>query len=152
MTPRMRGQPCPRVSPLSCRICNTHSSCRCRMSACMMPDSSSSGDNSIACSFCQQIDWLINPLDRFFSASMTMWHYPTLAIDPRIPGLSACPHRWFYTLPGLLHSRVALPNPYHKFCVPSREAVKVCTIFMMVLGTIRTGREPTAWEVDRLTT
>ena len=26
--------------------------------------------------------------------------------------LSACPHRQFYTLPGLLDSRVALPNSY----------------------------------------
>ena len=31
-----------------------------------------------------------------------------------IPGdiLSACPHRQFHTLPGLLDSRVALPNSY----------------------------------------
>ena len=31
-----------------------------------------------------------------------------------IPGdlLSACPHRQFHTLPGLLDSRAALPNPY----------------------------------------
>ena len=31
-----------------------------------------------------------------------------------IPGdiLSACPHRQFHTIPGLLHSRAALPNSY----------------------------------------
>ena len=56
-----------------------------------------------------------------------------------IPGdlLSAFPHRQFHTLPGLLDSRVALPNSYPNACVPCREAV--CTIFMMVFGmTLRT--------------
>ena len=37
-----------------------------------------------------------------------------------IPGdiLSACPHRQFHTLPGLLDSRAALPNSYPNACVP----------------------------------
>ena len=36
-----------------------------------------------------------------------------------IPGdlLSACPHRQFHTLPGLLDSRAALPNPHPNACV-----------------------------------
>ena len=37
-----------------------------------------------------------------------------------IPGdlLSACPHRQFHTLPGLLDSWAALPNSYPKACMP----------------------------------
>ena len=34
-------------------------------------------------------------------------YIPTLAIDPR-GSLSACPHRQFHSLPGLLESRAAL--------------------------------------------
>ena len=37
--------------------------------------------------------------------------YPTLMNDPR-RSLSACPHRQFYTLPGLLDSRAAMSNSY----------------------------------------
>ena len=39
--------------------------------------------------------------------------YDTLLLQ-MIPGdlLSACPHRQFHTLPGLLDSRTALPNSY----------------------------------------
>ena len=46
-----------------------------------------------------------------------------------IPGdlYSACNHRQLLTLPGLKHSRIALPNPYHNACVPRKEAV--CTTF-----------------------
>ena len=56
-----------------------------------------------------------------------------------IPGYfySACPHRQFNKLPGLLHSQFALPNSYLNTCVPSREAV--CTIFKMVFGYDLTG-------------
>ena len=32
--------------------------------------------------------------------------------------LSACPHRQFHTLPGLLDSQAALPNSYPNACVP----------------------------------
>ena len=37
-----------------------------------------------------------------------------------IPGdlLSACPHRQFHTLPGLLDSWAALPNSYPNACMP----------------------------------
>ena len=37
-----------------------------------------------------------------------------------IPGdlLSACPHRQFHTLPGLLESRAALPNSNPNACMP----------------------------------
>ena len=50
---------------------------------------------------------------------------------------SACSNRQSL---GLLHSWVAQPNSYPNTCMPSREAV--CTIFMMVFGRIRLGREP----------
>ena len=48
---------------------------------------------------------------------------------------SAWPHRHFHTLPGVLHSLVALPNSYQypNACMPSREAF--CTIFMIVFST-----------------
>ena len=48
--------------------------------------------------------------------------------------LSACSHRQFHTLPGLLDSRAALMH-----CVPCRGAV--CSIFMMVFGMTRPGGE-----------
>ena len=40
-----------------------------------------------------------------------------------IPGdlLSACPHRQFHTLPGLLDSWAALPNSNHNACIPMQE-------------------------------
>ena len=64
-----------------------------------------------------------------------------------IPGdpLSACPHRQFHTLPGLLDSRAALSNSYPKASVQCREAV--CTIFMMVFGMTRPGREPATYHM-----
>ena len=45
--------------------------------------------------------------------------YDTLLLR-MIPGdlLSACPHRQFHTLPGLLDSRAALPNSNPNACVP----------------------------------
>ena len=45
--------------------------------------------------------------------------YDTLLLR-MIPGdlLSACPHRQFHTLPGLLDSRAALPYSNPKACVP----------------------------------
>ena len=60
-----------------------------------------------------------------------------------IPGdlLSACPHRQFHTLPGLLDSRAALSNSYRNACAPSREAVSTYH-FMMNFGMTRSGREP----------
>ena len=66
--------------------------------------------------------------------------YPSLAIDP-----SACPHRQFHTLPGLLDCWAALSNSNPNACVPSREAV--CTIFMMVFGMTRPGLEPMTYRV-----
>ena len=99
------------------------------------------------------IDWLINPLECFFGieghAALDRNPgpgYNTLLLR-LIPGdlYSACPHRQFHTLPGLLHSRAALPNSYPNACVPSREAV--CTIFMMVFGMTRPGREPTTYRM-----
>ena len=48
--------------------------------------------------------------------------------------LSACPHRQFHILPGLLYSRAALSNSYPNACMSRWEAV--CTIFMMVFGII----------------
>ena len=50
---------------------------------------------------------------------------------------SACPHKQFYTLPGLLHSQIALPNTYPKACMPSKEAVG--TILMMAFFVTRLG-------------
>ena len=71
-----------------------------------------------------------------------------------IPGdlFSACPHRQFNTLLGLLDSQVALPNSYPNACVPSREAV--CTIlwWSLVLPGLETNLRPTSWEADTLTT
>ena len=48
-----------------------------------------------------------------FSAANPGPGYDTLLLR-LIPGdlLSACPHRQFHTLPGLLESRAALPNSY----------------------------------------
>ena len=59
--------------------------------------------------------------------------------------LSACLHRQFHTLPGLLDSRAALSNSYPNACVPCREAV--CTNFMMVFGMTWPGQEPTTYLV-----
>ena len=56
---------------------------------------------------------------------------------------SACPHRKFHTLPGLLRSRAVLPRSYPDACMPSREAV--CTIFMKVFGLTQSGCEPTTY-------
>ena len=72
--------------------------------------------------------------------------YDTLLLR-MIPGdlLSECPHRQFHTLPGILDSRAALSDSNQNACVHCREAV--CTIFMMVLGMTRPGREPTTCRV-----
>ena len=58
---------------------------------------------------------------------------------------SACPHRQFFTLPGLLDSWAALRNAYPKAYVPSREAI--CTIFIMIFGMTRSGREPATYRM-----
>ena len=57
----------------------------------------------------------------------------------------ACPHRQFHTQPRLLDSQTALSNSHPYTCVQRREAV--CTIFMMVFGMTRLGRDPTAYRV-----
>ena len=54
--------------------------------------------------------------------SRTGLQYPALVFDPRNL-LSACPHRQFHTLPGLLDSRAALSNFYPIACVQCRAAV-----------------------------
>ena len=71
--------------------------------------------------------WLIiNPLSCFFGSEGHVAldrnpgsGYNTLLLR-MIPGdlLSACPHRQFHTLPGILDSRAALSNPYPNACVP----------------------------------
>ena len=95
----------------------------------------------------------MNPLECFFD---TKGHvaidrnpgpgYNTLFLR-LVPGYfySACPHRQFYTLPGLLVSQAALSNSYLITCVPCREAV--CTICMMVFGMTRQGCEPTTYRM-----
>ena len=84
------------------------------------------------------IDWLINPLECFFSIEdhealgRNPWPgYNTLFLW-LIPGYfySACPNRQFHTLPCLLHSQAALPNSFPNVYVASRDSV--CTICMMV--------------------
>ena len=62
--------------------------------------------------------------------------YDTLLLR-LIPGdpLSACPHRQFHTLPGLLDSRAALPNSYPN----ALRAMQRGSLyhFMMVFGMTR---------------
>ena len=70
-----------------------------------------------------------------------------------IPGdlVSACPHRQFHTLPGLLDSRAALPNTNPNACVPMKGGSLYH--FMMVFGMIRPGGKlTTVREADMLTT
>ena len=94
---------------------------------------------------------LINPLDCFFGikghAALDTNHglgYNTiiLRLIPRVLS-GACHHRQFHTLPGLLQSHAALPNSYPNACMLIRKAI--CTIFMMVFGMTRLGREPTTY-------
>ena len=56
-----------------------------------------------------------------------------------IPGdlLSACPHRQFNTLPGLLDSQAALTDSYPNACVPNS-----LYHFKMVFGMTWRGHEP----------
>ena len=83
-----------------------------------------------------------NPLECFFGSEghVALDRNPGPGYDTLllrlIPGylLSACPHRQFHTLPGLLDSRAALPNSY-PYALRAREAV--CTTFMMVYGMTR---------------
>ena len=90
---------------------------------------------------------MINPLKRFFGIECYVAldrnlgpAYNTLIL-PLIPGdlLSASPHRQFHTLLGLLDSQDALSNSYPNACMPSGEVV--CTIFMIVFGMTRPGRQ-----------
>ena len=90
---------------------------------------------------------MVNPLKCFFgieghvALDRNPGHgYNTLLLR-LIPGDSACPHRQFHTLPGLLDSQAALPNSYPNACVQFKEAVY--TIFMMIFGMTRPGCEPT---------
>ena len=53
-----------------------------------------------------------------------------------IQDLSACPHRQFHTLPGLLESPAALSNCLLNTCMLCREAV--CPIFMVFGVTLAT--------------
>ena len=64
-----------------------------------------------------------------------------------IPGdlLSACPHRQFHTLPGLLDSQAALANSYPNACVPMQGGSLYH--FMMVFGMTRPGRKLTTYRV-----
>ena len=66
-----------------------------------------------------------------------------------IPGdlLSACPQRQFHTLPGLLDSGAVLSKSYPRpnTSLPSRKAV--CTIFMIIFGMARPGREPMTYRM-----
>ena len=95
----------------------------------------------------------INPLESFFYIEGHVAQdknpgpgYNTLLLR-LIPGdlLSACPHRQFHTLPGLLNSRAALSNSYPNAYVPNREAL--CTIFMMVFGMSRPWHEPATYHM-----
>ena len=65
-----------------------------------------------------------------------------------IPGdlLSACLNRQFHTLPDLFDSRAAPSNPYPN-ALRAMPCQAVCTIFMMVFGMTRPGREPTTYHV-----
>ena len=64
-----------------------------------------------------------------------------------IPGdlLSACPHRQFHRLTGLLDSRAALSNFYLDACMPMQGGS--LHHFMMVIGVTRPGTEPTTYRV-----
>ena len=64
--------------------------------------------------------------------------------------LSACPHKLFHTLLGLLDSRVALSNSNPYTCMPSKEGA-ICTIFMIVFCKIRHGCETHHLTHDRQT-
>ena len=72
------------------------------------------------CYCCYRRKNLINPLECFFGSEVHVAQdrnpgpgYDTLLLR-MIPGdlLSACPHRQFHTLPGLLDSRAALSDSY----------------------------------------
>ena len=67
-----------------------------------------------------------------------------------IPGdlFSACPHRQFHTLPGLLDSWAALPNSYpNALRAMQGGGGAVCAIFMMVFGMTRPGSELTTYRM-----
>ena len=72
--------------------------------------------------------------------SGTWIQYPTLRM---IPGdlLSACPHRQFHTLPGLLNSWAALSNSLPNACVPMQGGSLYH--FYDGLGMTQLRREPT---------
>ena len=98
-------------------------------------------------------EWLINLLYCSFGSE----GHVTLDINPGqgyntillrlIPWylLSACPHRQFHILPSLSDSRAALSNSYPNACVQCREAAY--TVFIMIFGMTRQGREPTNFRV-----
>ena len=59
--------------------------------------------------------------------------------------LSACPHRQFHTLLGLLHSWAALSNSYPEHMWPCMEAVFI--LFMMAFGMTQPGRKPATYRM-----
>ena len=65
---------------------------------------------------------------------------------------SACPHRQFHTLPGLLDSRAALSNSYPNACVQCRKAVGTFLCWPLVWPGLDANPRPTVWEADTLTT
>ena len=102
---------------------------------------------------------MINPLECFYAIQghATLDRNAGLGCNTLLLRLiprnffSACPHRQFNKLPGLLHSQFALPNSYMYLntCVPSREAV--CTISKMVFGYDLTGVRTSDLLHERLT-
>ena len=107
--------------------------------------------SNITLLFCRQnmINRLINQLKCLFSSEGHVAldrnqgpGYNTLLLR-LIPGdlLSACPHRQFRTLPGLLDSLAALSNSYPNAWVQCKEAL------MMVFGMTRPGRKPSTYRV-----
>ena len=81
---------------------------------------------------------LINPLACFFECHVALDRNPgpgynTTALSFIPWGFYSVyyPHRQFYTLPGLLHTRAALPKSSSNACVASIRAV--CTIFRLSL-------------------
>ena len=80
--------------------------------------------------------------------------YDTLLLR-LIPGylLSACPHRQFHTLPGLLDSRAALPNSYPNALHAMQGGIFVPFLWwLLVLPSREANSQPTVWEADTLTT
>ena len=97
------------------------------------------------------IDWLNYPLWCFFGSEGQEalnrnpgFGYNTLLLRLILGDLLSTGHyRQFHTLPSLLDNQAGQSNSYPNTCVQCREAV--CTIFIMVFGITRLGREPTTY-------